>query len=168
MFLIRIVFLTLIFTASFVGPYKAFFNSHSQKSFIEIMPGDSMHLVISRLTSESFLNKLFFRIYVNKNNIRLFQAGEYNITEMSIANAIDSFKKGNTITRFITINEGMNIFDLKGANIMSLVNSSQSAGYKEISWNGLNSSGSQLPAGLYFLTIQTEEYFNSKKMILLR
>ena len=65
---------------------------------------------------------------------------------------------------FVTIN----IFDLKGANIMSLVNSNQSAGYKEISWNGLNSSGSQLPAGLYFLTIQTEEYFNSKKMILLR
>ena len=112
MFLLRIVFLTLIFTASFVGPYKAFFNSHSQKSFIEIMPGDSMYLVISRLTTESFLNKLFFRIYVNKNNIRLFKAGEYNITEMSIANAIDSFKKGNTITRFITINEGMNIFDL--------------------------------------------------------
>ena len=65
---------------------------------------------------------------------------------------------------FVTIN----IFDLKGVNIMSLVNSIQSAGYKEISWNGLNSSGSQLPAGLYFLTIQTEEYFNSKKMILLR
>ena len=65
---------------------------------------------------------------------------------------------------FVTIN----IFDLKGANIMSLVNSIQSAGYKEISWNGLNSSGSQLPAGLYFLTIQTEEYFNSKKMILLQ
>ena len=65
---------------------------------------------------------------------------------------------------FVTIN----ILDLKGAKIMSLVNSKQSAGYKEISWNGLNNSGSQLPAGLYFLTIQTEEYFNSKKMILLR
>ena len=112
MFLLRIVFLALIFIASFVGPYKAFFNSHSHKSFIEIMPGDSMNLVISRLTSETLPNKLFFRIYLNKHNIRSFQAGEYNITEMSIANAIDSFKKGNTITRSITINEGMNIFDL--------------------------------------------------------
>ena len=97
MFLLRIVFLALIFIASFVGPYKAFFNSHSHKSFIEIMPGDSMNLVISRLTSETLPNKLFFRIYLNKHNIRSFQAGEYNITEMSIANAIDSFKKGNTI-----------------------------------------------------------------------
>ncbi|MDG1223624.1 MAG: carbohydrate-binding protein, partial [Candidatus Marinimicrobia bacterium] len=62
----------------------------------------------------------------------------------------------------------INIFDLKGAKIMSLVNSKQSAGFKEISWNGLNSLGSPLPAGLYFLTIQTKEYFNSKKMILLQ
>ena len=62
----------------------------------------------------------------------------------------------------------INIYDLKGAKIKSLVNSKQSAGYKEILWNGLNSSGSKLPAGLYFLTIQTEEYYNSKKMILLK
>ena len=31
---------------------------------------------------------------------------------MNIATAINSFNKGNTFTRFITINEGMNIFDL--------------------------------------------------------
>lgn len=31
---------------------------------------------------------------------------------MNIATAINAFNKGNTFTRFITINEGMNIFDL--------------------------------------------------------
>ena len=112
MLLLRNIFIILIFIVSFVGPYKAFFNSGHSESFIEIMPGDSMYAVFSKLTSDSRLNKLFFKIYVNKNTINSFQVGEYNISKMNIATAINSFNKGNTFTRFITINEGMNIFDL--------------------------------------------------------
>ena len=41
-------------------------------------------------------DKLFFRIYANINEINAFQVGEYDISEMSIANAINSFNKGNT------------------------------------------------------------------------
>ena len=112
MLLLRNIFIILIFIVSFVGPYKAFFNSEHSESFIEIMPGDSMYAVISKLASDSLLNKLFFKIYANKNNINSFQVGEYNISKMNIATAINAFNKGKTFTRFITINEGMNIFDL--------------------------------------------------------
>lgn len=112
MILIRTIFIILIFTASFVGPYKAFVNSKISKSFIDIISGDSMYHVISKLTSDNLLNKLFFRIYANINEINAFQVGEYDISGMSIANAINSFNKGDTYTRFITITEGMNIYDL--------------------------------------------------------
>jgi UPF0755 protein len=74
-----------------------------------------MYHVISKLASDNLLNKLFFRIYANINEINAFQVGEYDISEMSIANAINSFNKGNTYTRSITITEGMNIYDLNEA-----------------------------------------------------
>ena len=74
MLLLRNIFIILIFIASFVGPYKAFFNSEHSESFIEIMPGDSMYGVISKLAPDSLLNKLFFKFYANKNNINSFQA----------------------------------------------------------------------------------------------
>ena len=64
---------------------------------------------------ENTLINLFFKIYANKNNINSFQVGEYNISKMNIATAINSFNKGNTYTRSITITEGMNIYDLNEA-----------------------------------------------------
>ena len=69
MLLLRNIFIILIFIVSFVGPYKAFLNSEHSESFIEIIPGDSMYAVMSKLASDSLPNKLFFKIYANKNNI---------------------------------------------------------------------------------------------------
>jgi UPF0755 protein len=88
-----------------------------------------MYHVISKLASDNLLNKLFFRIYANINEISAFQVGEYDISEMSIANAINSFNKGNTYTRSITITEGMNIYDLNEAIEKSyLINDCKSLG----------------------------------------
>ena len=88
-----------------------------------------MYYVISKLASDNLLNKLFFRIYANINEINAFQVGEYDISEMSIANAINSFNKGNTYTRSITITEGMNIYDLNEAIEKSyLINDCKSLG----------------------------------------
>ena len=61
-----------------------------------------------------------------------------------------------------------NIYNLKGENVKSLVNSVQSPGYKEIMWRGENNLGSILPAGVYILSLQTKEFHSSKKMILLK
>ena len=61
-----------------------------------------------------------------------------------------------------------NIYNLKGEIVKSLVNTVQSAGYKEIIWRGENNIGSILPAGIYILSLQTKDYYSSKKMILLK
>ena len=61
-----------------------------------------------------------------------------------------------------------NIFNLRGENVKSLVNSFQPPGYKEILWRGENNSGSILPAGIYILSLQTKDFYNTKKMILLK
>ena len=72
---------------------------------------------------------------------------------------------------FLTIKESkvnLVIYDLKGSQIKSLVNSFQSPGVKNIIWHGDNGLGELQPAGLYIIVFKTKEFYDSKKMILLK
>ena len=109
---IRNIFLLSIAISSIIGPYIALLNSISSVSLITIEKGDSMNGVISKLVPNTPLNKLFFKIHIKKNQIEPFKAGEYNISQMSIAKSIDVFNKGDSFTRSLQINEGITIFDL--------------------------------------------------------
>ena len=60
------------------------------------------------------------------------------------------------------------IYDMMGRQISTLVSSLQSAGYKSIQWNGTNDAGQPVSAGLYMYTIQTGDFKQTKKMVLLK
>jgi len=60
------------------------------------------------------------------------------------------------------------IYDLMGRNIKSLVNRSQSAGYRSIQWNATNILGEPVSAGMYIYMIQAGEFRQTKKMVLLK
>ena len=62
----------------------------------------------------------------------------------------------------------VNIYDLMGRNIKSLINIGQTAGYYEINWNATNNNGEVVPAGMYFYMIQAGEFTSTKKMVLLK
>ena len=62
----------------------------------------------------------------------------------------------------------VNIYNLKGESVKLLVNSFQLPGYKEILWRGENNLGFILPAGIYILSLQTKDFYSTKKMILLK
>jgi len=62
----------------------------------------------------------------------------------------------------------INIYDLMGRSIKSLVNSNQSAGYRSIQWDATNNQGQPVSAGLYLYTIQAGKFRQTKKMILLK
>ena len=109
---IRNIFLLLIAIASIIGPYVALLNSTSSLSLITIERGDSMYGVISKLVPNTTLNRLFFKIHIKQNQIESFKAGEYDISQMTIAKSIDAFNKGDSFTRSLQINEGITIFDL--------------------------------------------------------
>ena len=42
------------------------------------------------------------------------------------------------------------------------------AGYKTITWNGMNQTGRLVSAGMYFYAIQANDYRQVRKMILLK
>ena len=125
MLLLRTIFIVSIVWLSFFGPYKAFLNSNpiQDKNFIDVYEGSSMYAVLDNLKLTSLLNKIFFRIYLNTNSIKSFQAGEYDIKNKNFKEIIDLLVKGKTYTHSFTIIEGMNIYDIeKELENSSLIN----------------------------------------------
>ena len=115
MLFLRLIFIVSILLLSFFGPYKAFLNSNpiQDKNFIDVYEGSSMYAVLDNLKLSSSINKLFFRIYLNTNSIKSFQAGEYNIENKDFKEIIDLLVKGKTYTHSLTIIEGMNVYDIE-------------------------------------------------------
>lgn len=61
----------------------------------------------------------------------------------------------------------LKIFDILGKEVETLVNEEKDAGYYQISFDASSVSGG-LSSGIYFYILQTENYFATKKMILLK
>ena len=60
------------------------------------------------------------------------------------------------------------IFDMMGRGVNTIVNRSQTAGYKSVQWNAVNNQGDPVSAGIYLYRIKAGDFNQMKKMILLR
>ena len=76
-----------------------------------------------------------------------------------------------TSLRYDLPNDGLvniTIYDMMGRIVKTLVNGSQTAGYKSVQWNATNDRNEPVSAGLYLYTIQAGEFRQTKKMVLLK
>ncbi len=62
----------------------------------------------------------------------------------------------------------INIYDSRGKHIKSLLNGYFNFGLNEIVWNSTNDKGKNVAAGVYIYKIQTSNFIETKKMILLK
>ena len=62
----------------------------------------------------------------------------------------------------------LTVFDLLGIEINQLVNSTQDAGFKFVQWDGSDSMGRPVSAGVYMYRIETGNFIQTKKMVLLK
>ena len=62
----------------------------------------------------------------------------------------------------------LSIYDLMGRKIRTMINSEQTAGFKNIQWNATDDLGKSVPAGMYIYTIQAGEFRQTRKMVLLK
>ncbi|MBP65616.1 MAG: hypothetical protein CL727_07620 [Chloroflexi bacterium] len=60
------------------------------------------------------------------------------------------------------------IYNMIGRQVRTLISNHQSAGYKSVQWNATNDAGSPVSAGIYLYMIQTGEFRQTKKMVLLK
>ena len=60
------------------------------------------------------------------------------------------------------------IYDMMGRVVNTLINGSQTAGYKSILCNATNDRNEPVSAGLYLYTIQAGQFTATKKMVFLK
>ena len=60
------------------------------------------------------------------------------------------------------------IYNLLGQEVQQLVNQEFSAGNYKVTWDGTSSNGVQASTGIYFYRIETENFVETKKMLLLK
>ena len=76
-----------------------------------------------------------------------------------------------TSLRYDLPNDGLvniTIYDMMGRIVKTLVNSSQTAGFKSVQWNATDVRNEPVSAGLYLYTIQAGEFRQTRKMLLLK
>ena len=62
----------------------------------------------------------------------------------------------------------MNVFDVLGTHICTLVNRRQGAGHYSISWDGRDEQHRDVPSGIYICQLKAGKYVASRKMLLVR
>ena len=62
----------------------------------------------------------------------------------------------------------LSIYDLMGREIRTMINSKQTAGFKNIQWNATDNLGKSVPAGMYIYTIEAGQFRQTRKMVLLK
>ncbi len=68
----------------------------------------------------------------------------------------------------IRSNVSINIYNMLGQKVKQLVNQEFSAGNYRITWDGTTSNGVRASTGVYFYRLETEDFVQTKKMILLK
>jgi len=62
----------------------------------------------------------------------------------------------------------INVYDLMGRSVRTLVSSNQITGYRSVRWDGKNNLGEGVSAGMYIYMIQAGKFRQTKKMVLLK
>lgn len=65
-------------------------------------------------------------------------------------------------------NVTISIYDMMGREVKNLINTNQNSGYKSVIWNGTNNNGEMVSGGMYFYFIKTNNFSQTRKMILLK
>ncbi len=62
----------------------------------------------------------------------------------------------------------LDVFDVSGNLVRTLVNGTLQAGYREITWRGINQKGKRVESGIYFLRLETDGKKITRKAVLPR
>ena len=118
--------------------------------------------------SQLINSQIFIKLTVNEN---LNIASEILPSSYSLQqnypnpfNPLTEIKYQLPIDEFVEIT----IYDLMGRNVKNLMNQKHVAGFHSIKWNATNNSGELVSAGMYFYTIKTNNFSQTRKMMLLK
>ncbi len=62
----------------------------------------------------------------------------------------------------------INVFDILGRKVKNLISTNQTSGYYSIYWDGTNEAGIAVTSGIYLYELRTKNYFNRRKLLMLK
>ena len=63
----------------------------------------------------------------------------------------------------------LNIYDVQGRMVQSLITDDYfSSGHHQVTWDGKNNMGIQLPSGMYFYKLMANHQSLTKKMVIMK
>ena len=62
----------------------------------------------------------------------------------------------------------INVFDVSGHLVRTLVDGVRAAGAQDVKWDGTNSAGNPVSSGIYYYRLQADKFSQSRKMVLLK
>ena len=87
-------------------------------------------------------------------------------------NSPNPFNPSTTISYTVaegkTVSVSLNVYDLRGKLVRTLVNEVKEAGVYNVYWNGTDNSGRSISSGVYFYRIQAGEFQQTRKMVMLK
>ncbi len=91
------------------------------------------------------------------------------VTELS-GNYPNPFNPETTISYSLKSEEHVviDIYNIRGQKVKTLVDEQQTAGYHTVVWNGRDSNDRSVASGVYFSRMRTGKFTSAKKMILLK
>ena len=80
------------------------------------------------------------------------------------------FNPSTTIKYDIPVknNVYITIYDILGKEVITLINKAQEPGYKSIVWNGTDRLGQNVGSGVYFYTLHSGDFIQTKKLMLIK
>lgn len=143
----------------------------------EFFSGDS--IIVTSLTENVTLPPGEFKIY---STTKLFtpEAGILldvekidNIipTEFSLQQNYPNPFNPNTVIQYSIINPtqvSLKIYDVLGREVKTLVNQEQIRGVYEVNWNGDDEAGNKVSTGVYFYSLKSGDFSQTRKMVLIK
>jgi len=110
-------------------------------------PGEENNMVLS-VNNDRLINTYYILHENYPNPFNPITTLRYNLPEDALVN--------------------INIYDMMGRQVRTLVNSQQTAGFKSVQWNAINDKGTPVSAGIYLYSIEAGQFRQTKKMVLLK
>jgi hypothetical protein len=101
--------------------------------------------------------------------------GNTDLTTLVLSSGLDSiypnpFNPSTTIRYNIAKAEkvSLNIYNLRGQKVITLINESKSAGAHTASWDGRDEAGNPVASGVYYLRLQTDTARETRKLTMIK
>jgi len=142
-------------------------------------PGNLISYNIAEGGSILIQGNTYLNLYGIRNN--LFWHGDYdgqvkientNVPfEASLSNAYPNPFNPHTNINYVLNQDAhvkLSVYDVVGNLVKNIINAEQSSGFTTVRWDATNANGIPVSAGVYLYTIETTDFIQTKKMILLK